>query len=156
VDCSAGFYIRSLAHDLGERLGIGAHLTALRRTRSGDFDVTRAITLDAAERDPALATRSMVAMSGMLPGAPSVTLTGEGVRHVAHGRAVGPADWLPDHSRLRTRDPGLDDPQAESPAFAVPGPVAPLVRLLDPDGELIALARAKGDSMLLHPFVVLV
>jgi tRNA pseudouridine55 synthase len=134
VDCSAGFYIRSLAHDLGERLGIGAHLTALRRTRSGDFDITRAITLDAAERDPGLAAQSIVAMSEMLPGAPSVTLTGEGVRHVTHGRAVGPTDF----------------------ASIVPGPIAPLVRLLDADGELVALARGKGDSVLLHPFVVLV
>ena len=52
VDCSAGFYIRSLAHDLGERLGVGAHLAALRRTRSGDFGLDRAVALDAAERDP--------------------------------------------------------------------------------------------------------
>ena len=37
VDCSAGFYIRSLAHDLGERLGVGAHVTALRRTRIGEI-----------------------------------------------------------------------------------------------------------------------
>src|SRR5262249_60743784 len=36
VDCSAGFYIRALAHDLGQRLGTGAHLSALRRTRAGD------------------------------------------------------------------------------------------------------------------------
>ena len=41
VDCSAGFYVRSLAHDLGQRLGIGAHLTALRRTRSGRRSSTR-------------------------------------------------------------------------------------------------------------------
>jgi tRNA pseudouridine55 synthase len=35
VECSAGFYVRSLAHDLGERLGVGAHLAGLRRTRTG-------------------------------------------------------------------------------------------------------------------------
>ncbi len=50
VDCSAGFYVRSLAHDLGERLGTGAHLAALRRTRSGDFTLADAVPLDAAER----------------------------------------------------------------------------------------------------------
>ena len=42
VDCSAGFYVRSLAHDLGDRLGTGAHLAALRRTRSGDFTLADA------------------------------------------------------------------------------------------------------------------
>ena len=41
VDCSAGFYVRSLAHDLGVRLGTGAHLAGLRRTRSGDFTLQR-------------------------------------------------------------------------------------------------------------------
>lgn len=45
VLCSAGTYIRSLAHDLGQRLGCGAHLRALRRTRSGDLDVREAVTL---------------------------------------------------------------------------------------------------------------
>jgi len=47
VVCSAGTYIRSLAHDLGQALGVGAHLTALRRTRSGRFYVAQACTLEA-------------------------------------------------------------------------------------------------------------
>src|SRR5215470_16701167 len=46
VVCSPGTYIRSLAHDLGQRLGCGAHLNRLRRTRSGDFDIGHAISLD--------------------------------------------------------------------------------------------------------------
>ena len=45
VDCSKGTYIRSLAHDLGQRLNNGAHLTALRRYRSGGFDVANAISI---------------------------------------------------------------------------------------------------------------
>ena len=46
VACTKGTYIRSLAHDLGEKLGCGAHLTTLRRTTSGKFDVAGALTLD--------------------------------------------------------------------------------------------------------------
>jgi tRNA pseudouridine55 synthase len=46
VVCSPGTYVRSLAHDLGQRLGCGAHLTALRRTRSGEFDISQAVPLD--------------------------------------------------------------------------------------------------------------
>jgi tRNA pseudouridine55 synthase len=46
VDCGKGTYIRSLAHDLGQRLGCGAHLTALVRLRSGRFRLEEAITLD--------------------------------------------------------------------------------------------------------------
>src|ERR1700677_926577 len=46
--CTKGTYIRSLAHDLGQKLGCGAHLTALRRSASGKFDVADALPLDAA------------------------------------------------------------------------------------------------------------
>ena len=47
VVCSTGTYIRSLAHDVGEALGCGAYLSALRRTRIGDFNVTDAVGIDA-------------------------------------------------------------------------------------------------------------
>ncbi|MFM8768748.1 MAG: tRNA pseudouridine(55) synthase TruB, partial [Rubrivivax sp.] len=47
VDCSKGTYVRTLAEDIGEALGCGAHLSALRRTGSGAFNVDQAITLDA-------------------------------------------------------------------------------------------------------------
>ncbi len=46
VCCSKGTYIRSLAHDFGQKLGSGAHLTQLRRTRSGKFDVNEAETIE--------------------------------------------------------------------------------------------------------------
>src|SRR5438046_4841054 len=46
VVCSKGFYVRTYAHDIGELLGCGAHLKALRRTKSGRFDVANAITVD--------------------------------------------------------------------------------------------------------------
>ena len=54
VRCSPGTYVRALARDLGEKLGTGAHLTALRRTRSGSFDLSRAVggdELSGARRD---------------------------------------------------------------------------------------------------------
>jgi tRNA pseudouridine55 synthase len=46
VLCSKGFYVRTYAHEIGETLGCGAHLKALRRTKSGRFEVTHAITVD--------------------------------------------------------------------------------------------------------------
>jgi tRNA pseudouridine55 synthase len=46
VLCSKGFYVRTYAHDIGEVLGCGAHLKSLRRTKSGRFDVTNAITIE--------------------------------------------------------------------------------------------------------------
>ncbi len=52
VMCSKGFYVRTYAHDIGEELGCGAHLQELRRTRSGRFDLTRAVTVDAIRNSP--------------------------------------------------------------------------------------------------------
>ena len=46
VVCSKGFYVRTYAHDIGEQLGCGAHLKELRRTQSGRFDLSRAVTID--------------------------------------------------------------------------------------------------------------
>lgn len=51
VDCSSGTYIRALARDLGADLGVGGHLTALRRTRVGSFDLKAAHTLEALAED---------------------------------------------------------------------------------------------------------
>lgn len=58
VRCTKGFYVRTYAHDIGQRLGCGAHLTALRRLRSGRFDISQAIdvpTLKSASREELLA-----------------------------------------------------------------------------------------------------
>ncbi len=46
VRCTKGFYVRTYAHDIGQELGCGAHLSALRRTKSGRFDLERAVTFD--------------------------------------------------------------------------------------------------------------
>jgi tRNA pseudouridine55 synthase len=56
VDCGKGTYIRSLTHDAGQALGCGAHLSALRRTRSGGFRIDEAHTRDAIERAAAEGT----------------------------------------------------------------------------------------------------
>jgi tRNA pseudouridine55 synthase len=54
VDCSSGTYIRALARDVGTALGVGGHLTALRRTRVGGFGLDQARTLDDLAEDPQL------------------------------------------------------------------------------------------------------
>ena len=134
VDCSAGFYVRSLAHDLGQRLGIGGHLASLRRTRSGDFTLEQAIDFEAVERDPPAAIDSIIPLAEMLPALAAVTLTAEGVLRAVHGRELGPADT----------ERGL------------PGRASSFVRLLDQSGQLIGIAEPVGSRPLLHPSVVLV
>lgn len=132
LTCSAGFYVRALAHALGERLGVGAHLAELRRTRSGGFDLTMAVALGEAERDPDAAREQVVPVDRMLADRPAVRLTPEGARRAAHGLEVGPAD---------AAGPWVD--------------AAGEVRLLDAAGRLVAVGRRSGRPGLLHPSVVL-
>src|SRR5207253_5650354 len=86
VGCSAGFYIRSLAHDLGERLGVGAHVAALRRTRSGDSTLEQAVPLHVIEQDPDRAVAALVPLGLLLPAWSAVVLTYDGVRRAVQGR----------------------------------------------------------------------
>jgi tRNA pseudouridine55 synthase len=148
VDCSAGFYVRSLAHDLGQRLGVGAHLAALRRTRVGDIGLTAAISLDEAERDPQRAAAALVPLAGMLPRVPAATLTAEGVARALHGRDIGPNDI---EQGLGLGDSGLD----HSSQPLIPNHES-LVRMMDTSGRLIAIGRRSGAAGLLHPSIVLV
>ncbi|MFS0852366.1 tRNA pseudouridine(55) synthase TruB [Microbacterium sp. 179-I 3D4 NHS] len=90
VDCSSGTYIRSLARDLGAALGVGGHLTALRRTRVGDFDVADAVTIDALEGAPTLTPAD--AAGRVLP---VLAVTADEAKDLRHGkRLFGQADRL--------------------------------------------------------------
>ena len=151
VHCSAGFYIRSLAQDLGERLGVGAHLTALRRTRTGDFTIEQAVDLEAAERDPQRAAAAILPLAGMLPGLASVVLTAAGVTRATHGRDLGPGDTSSGEPFALGFAPGT-----EPVALSAQPSSGPWVRLIDPRGELVAIERPTGAGGLLHPSVVLV
>lgn len=57
IECSSGTYVRSVARDVGETLGVGAHLCALRRLRIGEFDVADALKLEALEAAGAMQAR---------------------------------------------------------------------------------------------------
>src|SRR5258708_7672976 len=95
IDCSPAFYVRSLPPDLGDRLGLGAHLAALRRTRVGDFGLDQALRLDAAQADPRRAADTIVPLAAMLPALPSVTLTAAGIARVGHGQDIRSIDHGP-------------------------------------------------------------
>jgi len=90
VHCMAGTYIRSLAHDLGQALGCGAHLTALRRTASGRFLVKQAVALEALNAAFAAGDweRVLLPMDAALPDWPTVRLSAEGERRIRTGQAV--------------------------------------------------------------------
>jgi tRNA pseudouridine55 synthase len=90
VRCSSGTYVRTLANDIGERLGFGAHLAALRRTAVGHFKIEESVTLDGLEnmsRDEVI-ERALISPAAMLAHLPSLTLDREGVSRVVTGRGV--------------------------------------------------------------------
>ncbi len=92
---SSGTYVRSLAHDMGKRLGCGAHLTSLRRTRSGEFCVEDAHTLE--QMAEAVAQdrldELMVHPRKLLPEIPSITADDETLGKIRHGRSVNLAEF---------------------------------------------------------------
>jgi tRNA pseudouridine55 synthase len=131
VRCSSGTYIRSLAHDLGERLGCGAILTALRRTAVGCFGVEQAWTLPqltelASSKNLASA---VIPSQALLPDLPS--------------------EHFDFASEVRIRQ-GRD---FHTSPFIVPAG-APHVRALSIDGELIAIGELRIPN-LYHPSTVL-
>lgn len=93
VYCSSGTYVRSLAHDLGEKLGCGAHLIGLRRTKSGRFTLRDAVPLrklrEAFENDTW--QNLIIPAAEALTDWPAVELTTEQLDIVRHGRRI-PAD----------------------------------------------------------------
>jgi tRNA pseudouridine55 synthase len=130
VTATAGFYVRSLAHDLGVALGCGAHLESLRRTRAGAFGLDRAVLFDDLDRRPEEIPGRLISLTDLLPDLPAARLTARGAQRASHGNSVSPED------------------------FVVMG-TGPRVRLLDPGGDLLGIADAGPDG-LLRPSIVLV
>jgi tRNA pseudouridine55 synthase len=131
VQATAGFYVRSLARELGAHLGCGGHLTALRRIRSGGFTVEDALPLSAAESLGAATAERLIPSAAALPELAAVEVTPEGLRRVQHGNVIGVGHLVG----------GMPDGVLESP-----------IRILS-DGRLVALARPGAGT--LHPVVVL-
>jgi tRNA pseudouridine55 synthase len=87
VACGSGTYIRAIARDLGDALGVGGHLTALRRTRVGDHGVDAAVPV--AELGDAQRVRAaMIDPADALSGMPRVVLDDAQLAHIRHGRPV--------------------------------------------------------------------
>lgn len=136
--CSPGFYVRSLAQAIGRRLGTGAHLAGLVRTRSGDFTLDAAVTLGELDQHPDRAAAKVILLAQLLPELPAMTLTEKGASLAARGGFISPGHV------------------SGAQAF----PAAGRVRLMHPDGHLVAIAEpfsagAGRASGLLHPGVVL-
>ena len=131
VHCSKGTYVRVLAADLGRRLGCGAHLSALRRTQSGRFSLADAMSLDElADSASGAAGRRVRAKRALID--PATALSDL--------RAL----WIP-AARLEQVRNGLPLAVAEL-GFEEKGAVG-LLRLLTPNGQLLAIAEVIGGHL---------
>ncbi|NOK13991.1 tRNA pseudouridine(55) synthase TruB [Corallococcus exercitus] len=118
VRCTKGFYVRTLAYDLGRALGCGAHLEALRRTMSGPFTLARALPLgDLASLSREAVEARLVSLADSLTDLPVVRVNADEARRVLHGVPVEVA------------------------------PVPGRVRVLGPDDALLAMAEVVGGRL---------
>lgn len=85
VHCSKGTYIRTLCHDIGQALGCGATLTALRRVKSGAFDLSMSHTLEELERST---QDTLIPVDSMFTEYPELTLNADGVKRCRNGALV--------------------------------------------------------------------
>jgi tRNA pseudouridine55 synthase len=129
VQVSAGGYVRSIAHDLGQLAGCGAHLSALRRTQAGPFTLAQAISIEELKRltdTPEEIQRKLPHPRTLLPEMPSVTVDEEIAGRLRNGMQVN----LPDFSG------------------------AALVKVFTSPVELLAIAKRVAGT-LMQPIVVL-
>jgi tRNA pseudouridine55 synthase len=139
VECSGGTYVRSLAHDIGQKLGCGAHLEDLRRTAVAEFTLDRSVTLEKlveAVREDNL-QNFLVPLEALLPDCPELVVRGREEKNVRHGHRFE----LGQTERFG-RGTGLL--QSVS-----------LLKVVNPEHRLIAVARHVSGSIY-HPDLVLV
>lgn len=131
VHCSTGTYLRSLAHDLGQKLGCGAFVKELRRTASGEFSIEQARTLadlEALSKEGRLA-EALIPSAQLVPAFPGEVVDAITARQIRQGR-----DFRVSPFRVR--------------------PGANFVKAIGPEGDLVAIGEIKMPN-LYHPVVVM-
>lgn len=127
IAVSAGGYVRSVAHELGQLAGCGAHLSSLRRTRAGAFSLVDAITLDQLKQaTPAELEALLPHPRRLLPEMPSVTIDDQLAGRLRNGMQVN----LPEYSQ------------------------APLIKVFTTPTDFLAIARRVAGT-LMQPIVVM-
>lgn len=131
VRCSAGTYVRAIAHQMGLAIGCGAHIESLVRTQSGPFRLDRAVTLERLQqlKDEGRLEEALIPAPALLPEIPTVFVDGATVSRIRQGRDFNV-------SPFRVQDGTLH------------------VKAVGPDGRLVAIGRIALPHVY-HPMVVL-
>jgi len=131
---SSGTYIRSLAFDIGEKVGSGAFLKELQREKIGEFDAENAVTLDELEivKKEKKPTKSIIPIESLLPEFPRIVVGLNGKTRVINGAPISSDDILEVSSGSSSEN----------------------YRIFDDDGNFLAIAKKDGILMEFKPFLV--
>ena len=144
VRCSSGTYIRSLAHDLGQKLGCGAHLIQLVRTSIDPYRLEESLHLEEIQQkaDKGSTHDILIPMESLLPHLPKVVLTETGSRLARNGNPIFQEHILGlyEYPELKELRGTLREDQ---------------FRLFSSEGRLLAIARQDIEKNSLHPFLVI-
>ncbi len=132
VSCSAGTYIRTLAQDIGRKLGVGAHLAELRRTRAGKFEISKAVTLEVLEQLVASEKLGeiLIPMNEAVSHLPEIRLSAEEIEKTKNG------------IKLKIESAEIADNE--------------FCRMTDKDAHLIAVGFYNAAEKIIQPKLVLV
>ena len=131
---SAGTYIRSLAHDIGEHLKVGAYLEELRRDRIGEFDLSQAISSDTISEEMKVSDffKQVIPIESLLPEFPKIIINPAGKRGVLNGAPLLPKDILK----------------------IFPSESTTHYRLFDEEGNLLGISQKDKKIRRFNPFIV--
>ncbi len=132
VACSAGTYVRTLAEDIGKKLEVGAHLSALRRTCAGQFDLSKAVTIEELEEivSKDKLGEVMISMNDALAHLPKVVLNEVEIKNAQNGK------------KLKFEDTEIKDNQA--------------VGMIDEAKNLIAVGFYDKQQKSVQPRIVMI
>ena len=137
IECSSGTYIRSLAHDMGQKLGCGAHLSEITRTAVGEFSLEQAIDIEElaqAAREGKFESR-LIVLENLLSSYPRTNVLPVQEKKVRHG---GKFNVLPSQVQAGR----LELPPGATTELDADGPQAPRLRVFGLQNKLIAIAEA--------------
>jgi len=140
VECSGGTYVRSLAHDIGQKIGYPAHLASLRRTAVAEFTEAQMITLEGLEKAIVEGRLESVGirLEALLPDCPELVVRGREEKSVRHGHTFELAPMAGAGRGSRSSGPGFS-----------------LLKIMSYERRLIAVAR-HVEGNIYHPDLVLV
>jgi tRNA pseudouridine55 synthase len=137
IECGSGTYIRSLAHDMGQKLGCGAHLAEIVRTAAGEFTLDQSLTMDeiASSAAGGMLGEHVIHLEDLLPDLPRLTLLPILERRVKHGARFNVS--------LAQIQPGKRN-LAQCAAAELEGgeQTPPRLRVFNQKGQLVAIAEA--------------